>query len=194
MDGVLRGAAAPLVMAWWRPIRSAPGTCDAPSALMSTTWFAVALGFAAGAILGGCTRESNPPATVGQTEAQAPSASTANVAIRPANDAPRTTIAAPAPTVASAGVVELPPGTSLAEDSAVARETDRIYRTDLTYRHAVAYFDRLRSNAGCENMSRMTTEIATFWSLRCPDGRTAYMAVRNTLPTTIEVLGGSEAP
>jgi len=135
---------------------------------MSKAWFAVALGFAAGAILGGCTKESNPPPTVGQTEAQASSS--------------------------PAGVVELPPGTSLAEESAVARETDRIYRTDLTYRHAVAYFDRLRSSAGCENTSRMTTEIATFWSLRCPDGRTASMAVRNTLPTTIEVLGGSAAP
>ncbi len=133
---------------------------------MSTTWFAVALGFAAGAISGGCTRESNPPATVGLTEAQA---------------------------VAPAGVVELPPGTSLAEGSAAARETDRIYRTDLTYAHAVAYFDRLRPNAGCEKTSRMTTEIATFWSLRCLDGGTTYMAVRKTLPTTIEVLGGSEA-
>jgi hypothetical protein len=97
-------------------------------------------------------------------------------------------------------VVELPPGTSLAEESAVARGADRIYRTDLTYEHAVDYFDRLRSKAsceakaGCENTSRMTTETATFWSLRCPDGGTAYMAVRNTLPTTIEVLAGSEAP
>jgi hypothetical protein len=175
------------------------GTCDAPFALMSTTRFAVALGFAAGAVLG-CTRESsNPSSTVGQTEAQAWSRSTANDAIKPANDAPRTTVAVPTPTVASAGVVELPPGTSLAEDSAVSRGTDRIYQTDLTYQHAVDYFDHLRSNARCEKMScektsRMTTETATFWSLRCPDGASAYMAVRNTLPTTIEVLAGSEAP
>ena len=167
---------------------------------MSITRFAVALGFAAGAILG-CTRgSSNRSSTVGQTEAQAWSrSSTANDANRPDDDRTPTTTAGHAPTVASAGVVELPPGTSLAEESAVAREADRIYRTDLTYQHAVDYFDRLRTNAsceskaGCEKTSRMTTETATFWSLRCPDGATAYMAVRNTLPTTIEVLAGSEA-
>jgi hypothetical protein len=168
---------------------------------MSMTRFAVALGLAAGALLG-CTRgSSNRSSTVGQTEAQARSrSSTANDAIKPANNEPRPTTAGPAPTVTSAGVVELPPGTSLAEESAVARGADRIYRTDLTYEHAVEYFDRLRSQAGCERpagcekTSRMTTEAATFWSLRCPDGATAYMAVRETLPTTIEVLAGSEAP
>ena len=167
---------------------------------MSTTRFAVALGFATGAILG-CTRESsNRSSTVGQTEAQASSRpATASDPINPANDAPRTTIARD-PTVAFAGVLELPPGTSLAEESAVARGTDRIYRTNLTYEHAVAYFDRLQSKAGCESAagcektSRMTTEGATFWSLRCSDGGTGYMAVRNTLPTTIEILAGSEAP
>jgi hypothetical protein len=159
---------------------------------MSTTGFSVALGFAVGAILG-CTRESShPSSTVGQTEAQAWSRSTENDATKPANDAPRTTSAVPAPTVTSAGVVELPPGTSLAENSAVARGTDRIYRTDLTYPHAVGYFDQLRSN--CEKTSRMTAETATFWSLRCPDGQIAYMAVRRTLPTTIEVLARSEQP
>jgi hypothetical protein len=135
----------------------------------------IALGFAAGAILG-CTRQSSRPSpTVGQTEAQAWSRSTAN-------------------DVAPAGVVELPPGTSLAENAVVARGTDRTYRTDLTYQHAVGYFDRLRSNGGCEKTARTTTETATFWSLRCPDGQTAYMAVRNSLPTTIEVLAGSEEP
>jgi len=161
---------------------------------MSTTRFAVALALAAGAILV-CTRaSSNPSSTVGQTEARAWPRSTANGAVNPANDAPRTTSAAPAPTVTSAGVVELPPGTSLAEDAAVAHGTDRIYHTDLTFQHAVAYFDRLRSNGGCEKTTRMTTETATFWSLRCPDGQTAYVAVRNDLPTTIEVLVGSERP
>jgi hypothetical protein len=91
-------------------------------------------------------------------------------------------------------VVELPPGTSLAEDVAVAHGTDRIYHTDLTFQHAVAYFDRLRSNGGCEKTTRMTTETATFWSIRCPDGEKAYLAVRNNLPTAIEVLAGSERP
>ena len=76
----------------------------------------------------------------------------------------------------------------------VAHGTDRIYHTNLTFQHAVAYFDRLRSNGGCEKTTRMTTETATFWSLRCPDGETVYVAVRNNLPTTIEVLAGSERP
>lgn len=177
------------------------GTYDAPFAPMSTTRFAVALGFAAGAILG-CTKESgNRSSAAGQTEAQASSRpSTANDAIEPATDRPRTTTAGSAPTVASAAGVELPPGTSFAEESAVARGADRIYRTDLTYEHAVGYFDRLRPQAGCESTeacektSRMSTETATFWSLRCPGGGTTYMAVRDTLPTTIEILAGSEAP
>jgi hypothetical protein len=161
---------------------------------MSTSRFAVALGLAAGTILA-CTTESNKPSsTVGQTEAQAWPRSTANGAINPANDGPRTTSAAPAPTVTAVGAVDLPPGTSLARDVTVAHGTDRIYHTNLTFQHAVAYFDRLRSNGGCEKTTRMTTETATFWSLRCPDGETVYVAVRNDLPTTIEVLAGSERP
>ncbi len=165
------------------------GMCDAPPPPMSMTRFAVALGFVAGALLG-CTKEpGHPSSSVGQTEAQAESPP--NEAIQPPNEAPRTTRAAPAPTMASAGMVDLPPGTSLAGDSAVTCGTDRFYRTDLTYPDAVGYFDRLRSSAGCEKTSRMTTETATFWSLRCP-GATAHVAVRKTLPTTIEVLAGSD--
>lgn len=88
------------------------------------------------------------------------------------------------------GGVELPPGTSLREDRAPVRGLDRIYETDLTYEHAVGYFDHTAPER-CEKTSRITTGTATFWSLRCPDGETTYVAVRSTLPTTIEILGAS---
>jgi hypothetical protein len=129
---------------------------------------------AAGAFLG-CARESSGPVRstagspaprAGQTEAQAESQAT--------------------------GAIELPPGTSLREDLAAARGTDRVYETDLTYEHAVGYFDHAPPKAQCEKTSRTSTDVATFWSLRCPDGETAYLAVRNALPTTIEILAGSE--
>jgi hypothetical protein len=67
---------------------------------------------------------------------------------------------------------------------------DRIYETDLTYEHAVGYFDRTAPER-CVKTSRISTDIATFWSLRCPNSETMYLAVRSTLPTTIEVLAAS---
>jgi hypothetical protein len=130
---------------------------------------AAAVGLAAGAFLG-CTKEptsgavqqapSYPASPVGQTEAQ------------------------PGPT----GGIELPPGTWLSEDRAPVRGMDRIYETDLTYEHAVSYFDQTAPGR-CEKTSRTSTDIATFWSFRCPNLETTYVAVRSSLPTTIEVLG-----
>jgi hypothetical protein len=142
-----------------------------PRGLMSTTRTAAAAFLAAGAFLG-CTKEpaggpaqqapGGPASSVGQTEAQ------------------------PRPT----GGVELPPGTWLREARAAGRAADRIYETDLTYEHAVVYFDHATPER-CEKASRISTDTATFWSLRCPDGETTYVAIRSTLPTTIEILGGT---
>ncbi len=114
---------------------------------------------------------------------------------------------------ASVGRVELPPGSNLTGSTTVrgvrafpeeaaqptSRDelaaptgihigTDRSYESDLSYREAIAFFDRTLTTRGCNDTRRTTTSASTLWSVRCADGQRAHVAVRNTLPTTIEVI------
>ena len=69
---------------------------------------------------------------------------------------------------------------------------DRVYQTKLSYRAAVRFFDRALSTGGIEASDRTATATATLWSVRCPGGERAHVAVRKTTPTTIEVVEASK--
>jgi hypothetical protein len=79
-----------------------------------------------------------------------------------------------------------PQGETIAVDG-----VDRAYRASLSYRQAVRFFDRSFATGGFEELDRTSTHEATVWSLRCPGGERAHVAVRNTSPTTIEVVEAS---
>jgi len=157
---------------------------------------------------------SNPSSPVGQTAAQAWSRSTSSDTPQPASEAPRPTATiVPAPQGASGDEIELPSSASLTASAAVneigpfpeesqqasaranfmvstavAHGTDRMYESELSYGEAVAFFDETLSKNGCEDAPRTTTSATTIWSIRCPDGQRAQVAVRSTRPTTIEVV------
>jgi hypothetical protein len=80
-------------------------------------------------------------------------------------------------------------------DETVAVEgLSRTYQTKLSYRAAVRFFDRTLGAGGFEASDRTATEAATVWSVRCPRGEHAHVAVRKTTPTTIEVVEASARP
>lgn len=79
-----------------------------------------------------------------------------------------------------------PQGETIAVDG-----VDRAYRASLSYRQAVRFFNRSFATGGFEELDRTSTHEATVWSLRCPGGERAHVAVRNTSPTTIEVVEAS---
>ena len=70
----------------------------------------------------------------------------------------------------------------------MARGTDSVYESTLSYGDAVTFFDETLSKNGCETAQRATTSAATIWSMRCPDGLHGHVAVRSTHPTTVEVV------
>jgi hypothetical protein len=65
---------------------------------------------------------------------------------------------------------------------------DRTYRTKLSYRAAVRFFDRTLVAGSCEATDRSATESATVWSVRCAKGEHAHVAVRKAIPTSIEIV------
>lgn len=79
-----------------------------------------------------------------------------------------------------------PPEETIAVDG-----VDRAYRASLSYRQAVRFFDRSFAAGGFEELDRTATHDATLWSLRCRGGERAHVVVRNTSPTTIEVVEAS---
>ncbi|MGI0151177.1 MAG: hypothetical protein ACREC5_04485 [Thermoplasmata archaeon] len=70
---------------------------------------------------------------------------------------------------------------------------DRVYQTKDSYDHTVTFFDRTLARDGFQITHHTTTQTATIWSLHAPDGSPARVAVRNTNPTTIEVLAAAGA-
>jgi hypothetical protein len=159
---------------------------------------------------------TNPSSPVGQTDGQAWSRSTASsetvTAQTPAAPIVGPTLAPPRPT---ASTIPVPAGASLAgsldvnqvrpfpeeapnatarslsDETAVVRGTDRTYEVPLLYGDAVHFFDRTLAWRGCDDTApRTSTRTATLWAVRCNDGELARVAVRNTTPTSIEIVAG----
>ncbi len=81
-----------------------------------------------------------------------------------------------------------------ASGEAIALEgVDRTYATGQSYRDTVRFFERSLATNGFEASPRMTTRTATVWTVRCPGGETAHVAVRDTRPTTVEVIETSRS-
>jgi hypothetical protein len=69
--------------------------------------------------------------------------------------------------------------------------TDRMYETTGSYEDTVAFFDHALSTNGYKSSRKTTMRTATMWSVRCPDGRAARVAVRSTSPTGVEVVASN---
>jgi hypothetical protein len=158
---------------------------------------------------------SDPASPEGQTDAQAWSRSTSNDEDVPVIVPLSRTKAPPPPPRQFVGKVELPGGASLAARATVCdvrafpeetREvtgrgetdvatvvvggSDEVYASGLSYRDVVGFFDRTLLRDGFQEPSRTATRTATIWSARSPDGQVVHLAVRNTRPTTIEIVEG----
>jgi hypothetical protein len=80
---------------------------------------------------------------------------------------------------------------SLSDETAVVRGTDRTYEVPLLYSDAVQFFDRTLPGQGCDDTApRTSTRTATLWTVRCSGGELARVAVRNTTPTSLEIVAG----
>jgi hypothetical protein len=167
----------------------------------------------------GCAKEQSrtaagpptPADTMGRAELQAPSpedseatdeplpeASPAAPDDPPAADAqlgvrPDGTPVTAANIVLRVGSIPVPDDAALtASMAAVDGLFYRTYQTKLSYRAAVRFFDRTLEAGGFEASDRTATDAATVWSVRCPRGERAHVAVRNTTPTSIDVVEASE--
>ncbi|HEY3816288.1 MAG TPA: hypothetical protein VGL81_03905 [Polyangiaceae bacterium] len=153
---------------------------------------------------------SNPASPAGQDEDQLWARSTSNDHSPPPPRAPA--LALPPPEV---GGIELPAGAALVATSTVdeveafpeeaqrragsnqtptgvsklaVRGIARIYDSPRPYGESVDFIQHAMSNAGCKDLQQTTTSTTTIWSARCPSGERAHVAIRNTQPTTIEVV------
>ena len=144
---------------------------ESPRASTRSTRYVLALVLA---VLPACARGStspDPSSPVGQTEAQ-----------------PSSELPVPS---GNPRAIEPPPGARLAPSSSVtASGTEWIYESHMPYGDAVGFFDRTLAHEGCESIRRTTTKTSTVWALQCRTGR-AHVAVRDTGPTTVEILEAS---
>jgi hypothetical protein len=131
-----------------------------------------------------------------------PPAPDAIVAVRP--DGTRVTAAQVAQ---AARKIDVPPGALLIVSAAVSEVSafpeeesqatvavDGVassYQTSQAYPETVRFFDRSFATGGFQASERATTKEATVWAVRCPGGERAHVAVRNTNPTTIEIVEAS---
>jgi hypothetical protein len=68
--------------------------------------------------------------------------------------------------------------------------SDELYQTVRSYRDAVTYFDRQFQHWNV--IVRRTTQTSVAWHLQRPDGKRATVVVRNTMPTSFEVIESVE--
>jgi len=66
--------------------------------------------------------------------------------------------------------------------------TDTLYQTDLPYSDAVSFFDDSLSRGGFTVTERTNGPGGTFWSVRSADGSPGRVAVRDSKPTTVEII------
>jgi hypothetical protein len=71
--------------------------------------------------------------------------------------------------------------------------SDRLYDSNLSYADAVGFFDRTFAGPGYQPPQRTTTKTSTLWSEHFANGEVARVAVRNTNPTTIEIIASDTA-
>jgi hypothetical protein len=65
---------------------------------------------------------------------------------------------------------------------------DRMFQTNRSFGDTVLYFDQQFKLPGYQVMARVDTPSATAWTVRRPDGGVANAVVRNTSPTTLEIV------
>jgi hypothetical protein len=150
---------------------------------------------------------SLPPSATAPTAEESPlpplpaPAPDAIIAVRP-DGTPVTAVQ-----IAAGGKVQVPAGASLTasvevsevrafpeeavEDTAAVDGRARSYQTQQTYLDTVGFFDRSLSTGGFQVAGRAATTEATVWSVRCPGGERAHIAVRRTSPTTVEIVEAS---
>jgi hypothetical protein len=68
---------------------------------------------------------------------------------------------------------------------------DRVYQVARPYRDIVAFFDRQATERGIMEVGRDVTQTSTAWALVLTPGRVANVIVRNTQPTTIEIVSAT---
>ena len=64
--------------------------------------------------------------------------------------------------------------------------SDQLYQTARSYKDMVAYFDR--QFRGFIVLVRRATQTSTAWHVERPDGKRATIVVRNTTPTSFEII------
>ncbi len=196
------GAAASLGCSGQTPHASSPAAAAAPSALP------VARGLGQTEMQALAPPSTEPSAPTGPTAPSTeesplpplpPPAPDAIVAVRP-DGSPVTAVQIGQP----AGKVPVPSAASLTASVTVTEvrsfpeETTeevlaegglaRAYQTSQTYQDTVRSFDRSLATAGFQVSSRAVTARATVWALRGPGGEHSHVAVRDTKPTTFEIV------
>jgi hypothetical protein len=68
------------------------------------------------------------------------------------------------------------------------RAVDRVYQTDGSHADVVKFFDQEAAQPGNTQRARDTTQTTTAWTIVLPRGTVANVIVRNTQPTTIEIV------
>jgi hypothetical protein len=170
----------------------------------------------AGSGLIGCTIQTthgavswtatDPASPNGQSDAQAWSRSTSDDRAEGATERQASQPNSPPPVRWSAGAIELPSDTSLsasatvspvrafpeeapapASEPSVQAGVVEVFLNGRPYGEVVDFFERTIGRDGGD-LRETTTSTATLWSFRRSGGGTAHVAVRNTRPTTIEIV------
>jgi len=67
---------------------------------------------------------------------------------------------------------------------------DRVFETNRSFSDVVSFFDQ----SGYQVVERTDTPGATAWTVKRPDGTVAHAVVRNTRPTTFELVEVKSEP
>ena len=66
--------------------------------------------------------------------------------------------------------------------------SDQLYQTAKSYKDTVAFFDQQFRGKGWSVVVKNATQTSTAWHIGRPDGKPATIVVRNTTPTSFEVI------